>query len=134
MRLSHMQNITSTVSHEMKTPLGLIQQFVMLLKTFGTSLTEQRKSKHFLKLVEHQTYMLIGYVNDLLDLKQILTGLFQRKISVFDPNKEVFELIIEMFREQTSQRGIKLTFEPRFDDQLESNLKSSLRLPKMKGD
>ena len=106
-----MQNITSTVSHEMKTPLGMIQQFVLLLSTLGHSLTEQRKQKHFLQLIQHQTLMLMGYVNDLLDLRQINTGLYQRKIAVFDPNKEVFDLIIEMFRVQAEMRNIRLTFE-----------------------
>ena len=44
--------------------------------------------------------MVLGYVNDLLDLQQIKTGLFQRKIAIFDPNKEVFMLIVEIFREK----------------------------------
>ena len=70
-RFSNMQNITSTVSHEMRTPLGTIQQFVMLLMTLGPSAVDRKQAKHFLHLIKYQVSMLLGYVNDLLDLKQI---------------------------------------------------------------
>jgi len=90
--------------------------------------------------------MLMGYVNDLLDLRQINTGLYQRKIALFDPNKEVFDLIIEMFRVQAEMRNIKLTFDtvsfleladnPERLNYSGSNLSrnKSYRMPQLKGD
>ena len=83
-------------------------------------------------MIEHQTFMISGYVNDLLDIKYIMQGIFQRKISVFDPNKEVFELIIEMFREQAETRGITLIYQQKkHNSNSLLNIDSSGRLPKL---
>ena len=99
-----MQNITSTVSHEMRTPLGTIQQFVMLLMTLGPSAVDRKQAKHFLHLIKYQVSMLLGYVNDLLDLKQINQGVFEQNVTVFDPNKEVFDMVIEMLGPQAKMK------------------------------
>jgi len=62
---------------------------------------------------------------------------------VFDPNKEVFDLIIEMFRVQAEMRNIKLTFETVSFLELTDNSgrlntigsnNKSYRMPQLKGD
>ena len=59
---------------------------------------QKKKSVDYLKSISYQVEMLLGYVNDLLDLKHINQGRFHKKISNFNPKKDVFLFIVEMIR------------------------------------
>ena len=54
--------------------------------------------------------MLLCFVNDLLDLRQISEGLFEIKPNVFDPNL-VLGLVCEMFKPQARSQKTQLIFE-----------------------
>ena len=92
-RIAQMQNLTSTVSHEMRAPLGITQQYIELISRLKFKAENKKKFKHFLKLVMFQIVLMFGFVNDLLDLKTINEGIFEQRITVFDP-KQVFKFIV----------------------------------------
>ena len=88
-----MQNLTSTVSHEMRAPLGSIQQYLELVTRLGFRQENKKKIKHFLKLIQFQIVLMFGFVNDLLDLKTINEGVFEQKVTIFDPTN-VFKFTV----------------------------------------
>ena len=52
-----------------------------------------------IKMVYYQSQLMLCFVNDLLDLKQMKHGVFKQIISVFDPN-EILQQMIDMFSYQ----------------------------------
>lgn len=48
------------------------------------------------------------FVNDMLDYRMITQSKFEKKTSLFDPNR-TFKNIIAMFADQAQAKGIKLT-------------------------
>ena len=92
-----LENLTSTVSHEMRTPLGLILQTSERLSSL---VSRGDKNIHTLvKMIFYQSQLMLCFVNDLLDLKQMKHGVYKQIITIFDPN-EVLQLMIDMFSYQ----------------------------------
>ena len=81
------------LSHEMRTPLQTIIQFLSIL----TSLVEQNKQAipkdYLLKTGRYYDFMrgqlnlTLTFVEDLLDLKQLGEGVFDLRLLPFDPNE-----------------------------------------------
>ena len=95
-----MQNLTSTVSHEMRTPLTAASSFITILMNMKMiNNKERKKAIRIMNLIKFQLHMLLCFVNDLLDLRQINEGFFQEKQTTFDPNQTI-QMIIEMFTPQ----------------------------------
>ena len=65
----------------------------------GDTPEDRKEAIRVMCLIKFQVRMLLCFVNDLLDLRQISEGVFEMKPTVFDPNK-VIELIVEMFEPQ----------------------------------
>ena len=85
-RYSWLENLTSTVSHEMRTPLGGIMQTVQRVCSLPDSCPPHERHR-LLKMIFFQAELMLGFVNDLLDLKQIKHGVFKQIVTVFDPNR-----------------------------------------------
>ena len=80
-----LENLTSTVSHEMRTPLGLILQTSERLSSL---VSRGDKNIHTLvKMIFYQSQLMLCFVNDLLDLKQMKHGVYKQIITIFDPNE-----------------------------------------------
>ena len=60
-----------------------------------------------IKMVYYQSQLMLCFVNDLLDLKQMKHGVFKKIISVFDPN-EILQKMVEMFSYQAQAQQIEL--------------------------
>ena len=105
-----MTNLTSTVSHEMRTPLTAVQTFIDNLIEMQNGPENPKLACKIMNLIKYQIHMLLCFVNDLLDLRQISENLFQVKASVFDPNL-VIQLIIDMFEPQAKSQSVSLTFD-----------------------
>ena len=50
-------------------------------------------------MIYYQSQLMLCFVNDLLDLKQMKHGVYKQMISVFDPN-EVLQQMMDMFSYQ----------------------------------
>ena len=105
------ETFTSTVSHEMRTPIQNCLFFIQQLELFFTLLIRQYRQKDYVysekdlssqqkyvRLVKTQLLLTQTFVNDLLDLKQIKEGAFSLTSRPFDPN-EAIKLVIEMFEQ-----------------------------------
>ena len=70
----------------MRTPIGGIIQTAKRVFNLPDSCapTERRR---LLKMIFFQAEFMLGFVNDLLDLKQIKHGVFKQIVTVFDPNR-----------------------------------------------
>ena len=106
-----LENLTSTVSHEMRTPLGLILQTSQRMANLVSPM--DKNIQQLIKMVYYQSQLMLCFVNDLLDLKQMKHGVFKQVISVFDPN-EVLLTMMDMFsyQAQAQQIDLELTIKP----------------------
>ena len=80
-----LENLTSTVSHEMRTPLGIIMQTSQRMTKLVSS--ENRDLLNLLFMIFYQSQLMLCFVNDLLDLKQMKHGVYKQKNLIFDPNQ-----------------------------------------------
>ena len=79
----------------MRTPLSATSNFIDVLMEMDLG-NDRRKANRIMGLIKYQIRMLLCFVNDLLDLRQISEGVFEIKPTVFDPNN-VIQLIVDMF-------------------------------------
>ena len=80
-----MENFTSTISHEFKTPVGTALTFIdMMLKEILAA--HQIK---YLNMVKTSLNLLQSLVSDLLDLQQIKTGAFSVGCLAFNPTEAI---------------------------------------------
>ena len=60
--------------------------------------------------MKSQLELTLTFVEDMLDMKQMKSGVFHLQARDFNPN-EVLSLIEAIFRPQANEKGIKLTTE-----------------------
>ena len=98
----------SSVSHELKTPIALIQGYAEGLKV---NVVEDEESKNFYcDVIEDETQKMDKLVKDLLDLSQLESGTFKLEKSIFD----IFELVdqvLEKYNPIFVEKGISLQVE-----------------------
>jgi len=85
--------LTSTVSHEMRTPLNSI---LTLLKVVMSSISDY-KMKKTLRVIRSSSEILQYLVNDMLDLFAIKTDKFRPDEAVSNVREEVASHIMEIF-------------------------------------
>ena len=76
-----MENFTSTISHEFRTPIATALTFIDILPSVISD-AEQRK---YLQLVMTSLNLLLSFVRDLLDLNCLKSDKFRIKMTSFDP-------------------------------------------------
>ena len=64
-------------------------------------------------MVMSQLTLLSNFVQDLLDLRQLQSGVFSLKEQVFDPNK-IVELVVDIFKPQAKAHKIDLSYDKDF--------------------
>jgi NtrC-family two-component system sensor histidine kinase KinB len=95
-------------SHELRTPLTSMEMSIELLQESATEKLS-KKERQLLLAADEELHRLKALVLDLLDLSKIEAGkmeLLFDKISV----KMLFEKIYTVFKSQTDEKSIKLTF------------------------
>ena len=101
-----LENLTSTVSHEMRTPLSGIMQMSQRVSRV-IDLSSNPELSRLMMMIFYQAQLMLGFVNDLLDLKQLKHGVYQQIVTVFDPN-EILELIKNMFVFQAESQSVEI--------------------------
>ena len=87
------------------------------------------------KMIFFQSQLMLCFVNDLLDLKQMKHGVFKQIMTIFDP-AEVLQLMIDMFSYQAEAQKVKLgvTIKPSPYVNAEIRQSSRSQLPFLRGD
>ena len=67
------KNLTSTVSHEMRTPLEVIIQTAQRISRI---IEKDKQQNKLTSMIFYQAQLMLCFVNDLIDLKQIKNGVF----------------------------------------------------------
>ena len=106
-KTQQLENYTSTISHEFRTPLGTSLMFLENLMQLR--LGEDAMS--LINLVVSQLNLLLCLVNDVLDIKMIQSQKFQTKVEKFNPVKDVLEFIVAMFNPQAQMQQTLVTYE-----------------------
>jgi len=102
----------STVSHELRTPLNSIIGFTdVVLQELSGPLNEEQKRQ--LGIVQESSRMLLGLINEILDLSRIEAGRLQLDFESFDLS-ELLRKRVEAFASIAEQKRIAL--ECRVDD------------------
>ena len=105
------QNFTSTVSHEMRTPLASIKYFVKLLMAiYPNGLDSNPESKRYFKLIVAQLTLIMTFVDDLLDMRQLKEGAFSLEKSIFSPSS-IIRQVIDIFTPQANGKQLELLIE-----------------------
>ena len=115
------ESFSSTISHEIKTPLGSVLFFVKWIEQavlYEDQELDKAKVARYFKIIFSSIMLVQTFVDDLLDLGQLKHDAFRFVESVFDPN-EILQMIIEIFEPQASAKGISI----------EWNIEKGLKVP-----
>mmetsp|Transcript_7417 Transcript_7417/g.8967 ORF Transcript_7417/g.8967 Transcript_7417/m.8967 type:complete len:137 (-) Transcript_7417:1449-1859(-) len=113
------ENFTSTMSHEMRTPILTIifflQQIISMLSTAPIDLTRVPKCVEYCGVMLSQLQFLSSFVDDLLDLGMLKSGTFTLTSEAFDITK-VIKMIYDLFSPQASQKNCQLRVDVQGED------------------
>lgn len=102
------KEFVSNVSHELKTPLALIQGYAEGLKA---NVMESEADKDFYcNVIMEEAIRMNKLVRELLDLSQIESGSFQLEPEEFDP-AELVKLALEKYKLQFKEEGVRVELE-----------------------
>ncbi len=102
------KEFVSNVSHELKTPLALIQGYAEGLKA---NVMESEADKDFYcNVIMDEVIRMNKLVRDLLELSQIESGSFQLEPEEFEL-KELVELALEKYKLRFKEEGVQIEFE-----------------------
>lgn len=74
--------LTSIVSHELKSPLAMLHNYAALLMNYGGQLTEAQRQTH-LQLIHKESGQLINLVRDILDVSRLDSETFDYDMRLF---------------------------------------------------
>lgn len=95
----------SNVSHELKTPIALIQGYAEGLKL---NVNEDEENKdYYCDVIMDEADKMNRLVKDLLDLSQIESGYFRLEKTVFDISS-LIDKVLDKYRPILTERGIKV--------------------------
>ena len=107
------ESYSSTVSHEMRTPIASVMFFIKYIIDFVMELPEKSvkrdRSLRYLLLIDSQLQLMQNFVSDLLDLKQLKDGVFNLIQEKFDPN-EIMNLVCSIFSPQSETKGVVVSW------------------------
>lgn len=100
--------LVSTISHEYRTPLTVIQTSVELLEKYDSKLTEQRKTTHFQRIKSSIQY-LTNLVSDVLFISKSEVGKLEFNPVVLNLEQCCQELVDQTRSSANSQTSISFT-------------------------
>jgi PAS domain S-box-containing protein len=104
------QEVVAMVTHDLRTPLATIQNFLEFLEDgFYGSVNE--KGAKYLVLAQRNSDRMISLINDLLDIEKIKSGMMEIDLIELPLGKS-FDLCRELQTSYADQLGVKLDFHP----------------------
>lgn len=112
----------SNMSHELRTPLNAILGYISILRKKEKDIEKQHK----LEIIEHSSHLLLGVINDILDISKISSG--KLRLELLNCNlKEELEKLQDLFIPLCREKNIILELD--LDDAIPACvLTDSLRL------
>lgn len=105
----------ANISHELRTPLSLISTPLNRLISDGKSLGA--KEKRWLSYMQRNTNILLGLVNEILDLAKLEEGKLDLETDEVRLYQH-FELLLEPFRVLAKEKGISFSWQVNLDPRL----------------
>ena len=108
-----MDSYTSTVSHEMRTPLGTSLFFLQQIISMLAEVPQEHINPtvdHYMKLIIGQLNFMQSFVDDLLDLRMLREGAFQLTMASFNP-KSIVELCYRIFKPQATSKNLAFNYQ-----------------------
>ncbi|WP_042351994.1 HAMP domain-containing sensor histidine kinase [Bacillus massiliigorillae] len=105
------KEFTANVSHELKTPLGIIRGFTEGLQDD----IAQNKRERYLDLILNEVERMDGMVLDLLQLSKYEANVMSLRQSVFSLH-DIIESVIEQFNQQLEEKQLAIQYEPIAND------------------
>ncbi len=103
------KNFVSSVTHELRSPLGAIESFIHLIqdKIKAGTLVDDRERMEYLNRIQANVHRLSGFINDLLDVAKIETG---KMDCVLKPMQlqDVATEVCQFFEAKSKQQGVAL--------------------------
>lgn len=102
------KDLIANISHDLKTPLGLIRGYSeMLLDYYGE---DKEKREKYLNTVIKETERMSKLVDDVLQLSKLQSGMIEVKEETIDLEKLIFE-ILDIFEIQILEKNIEVKLE-----------------------
>lgn len=102
------KDLIANISHDLKTPLGLIRGYSeMLLDYYGE---DKEKREKYLNTVIKETERMSKLVDDVLQLSKLQSGMVEVKEETIDLEKLIFE-ILDIFEIQILEKNIEVRLE-----------------------
>ncbi len=100
------ETFIANVSHDLRTPLAAIDQYVnILLEGLGGELTgDQRK---YIEVIRRSSFRLHNLIENLIDANKILSGDFKLKMEVLDV-QEILDVVLPRLQSQAEDKGITM--------------------------
>jgi len=104
------RNFVSSVTHELRSPLGAIESFLQLIREKMTAGTPEgmAQSKEFLERIQVNVRRLSGFINDLLDVAKIEKGKMECLLKPMELPIVANE-VCQFFEAKALQQGIAIT-------------------------
>lgn len=99
------KDFVANVSHELKTPITAIRGFADTL--LDGALDDRDNAVRFIQTIKSNSERINSLVDDLMTISKIELGVIRVEKSLIDIG-EVFENLIEIFRERASAKGLSL--------------------------
>jgi signal transduction histidine kinase/AmiR/NasT family two-component response regulator len=96
----------ATISHEIRTPMNAVAAAADLLRRTPLS---PEQSEH-VDILSNATEVLMGLLNDVLDISKIESGKLEREFAEFDLVQKL-ELGVQLWRPRAAQKGVHLQFQ-----------------------
>jgi signal transduction histidine kinase/DNA-binding response OmpR family regulator len=93
----------ANMSHEIRTPMNGIVGMVQLLNTTPLD----AKQRRYLERIRHSTDILLGLINDILDISKIEAGKLQLEKAEFDLF-ETIDTAVSMIEQKAQEKGLEL--------------------------
>ncbi len=94
----------SNVSHDLRTPLAAIDQYVnILLEGLAGELTEEQRS--YVDVIGRSSFRLHNLVENLIDANKILSGDFKLRMEVVSI-QDILDVVVHLLQSQAEDRGL----------------------------
>ena len=96
----------ANVSHDLRTPLAAIDQYLSILKDgLAGQLTDEQKK--YVDVIRRSSFRLHNLIENLIDANRILSGDLKLRLEVASVD-EIFDFVIERLGSQAAEKGINL--------------------------